>query len=301
MYDYLRRTPFTIYGGPAKRPRSIWLKDETRQETGAFKFRGNIAKLSRSRGHFNVVAASTGNHGLGLSTAARALGLSATVFVPATTPLKKQDGIRRAGAELIRVAGDYDSCEQAARAYSASHSHLYVSSFDDDEIIEGHRSLFREVDEAGIRFDTVFVPTGGGGLLSACIRHWGGRVKRIVGVESASAPAMKMSLDCRQRVYLPRAEGTAEGLLVRRVGEIAFRLCSQFRPQIVTVTDQQMEQAVRLLWQHNGIRAETAAAASLAAALSYPAPLGNCLCVVSGGNIDDEYFSRILSEAEAVG
>jgi threonine dehydratase len=295
IYKHISRTPLIPYSGPTGTWQHLWLKNETEQVTGSFKFRGNIAKLATLPAGTHVVTASTGNHGLGLSKAAQIYQLSATVFVPEATPLIKLRGIRENGAQTVPVNGDYATCESVAREYALSRGYTFISSFDDEGIIEGHRSLFKEIDEAHIDVDIVFVPVGGGGLISACIKQWGDSSKHIIGVQASLVPAMKLSLDEGARVTLPEVHGPAESLLVRQVGEIPFRYCSSYKPEIITLEFTEMERAVRLLWEYNGIRAEVASAAPLAAALSYTTSGVNGICIISGGNIDDDYHKEIIN------
>lgn len=287
-------TPLVPYAGPRGGWDAIWLKDETAQTTGAFKFRGNLRRLAACPPAQPVVTASTGNHGQGLAAAARVYGLPATVVVPARTPRRKLDGIRRAGARAVLLEGDYAACEAAARRLAAREGGCFVSSFDEDEVIEGHRTLCDEVDRSGVEWEVALVPVGGGGLITACLRQWGG-ARAVEGVEAAWAPAMSRSLAAGRRVTLDAAEGIAEGLLVRTVGRIPFRECRAHAPPVRLVTAAQVREAIRALWRHNGIRAEGAGAAALAAAAAHPRPGLRCLCIVSGGNIDDADFHAVLA------
>ena len=175
----------------------------------------------------------------------------------------------------------------------------YIPSFDDLTIIQGHRSLFAEVErEQEQPFDVVFVPVGGGGLLAASIQHYEGSNVKIVGVELDSAPAMARSLAQGERIVLERAEGRAEGLLVREVGSIPFQIAQKAHNlEMFLVSDEQIQIAIRLLWEHSQIRAEGAGAASVAAALFYPHTqrTQRALAVISGGNIDESYFQEALA------
>ncbi|SDY10884.1 threonine/serine dehydratase [Thermoactinomyces sp. DSM 45892] len=289
----VQQTPLILFKGLCCPWKEIWIKDETQQVTGAFKFRGNMAKLSKLPSCSLVVTASTGNHANGLATAAKIFGHTAKIFVPKNIPRKKLDGIKKAGATPILVNGDYFVCEEKARQFAMDQEAIYIPSFDDLEIIEGHRTLCQEIDQQGVKFDTAFVPVGGGGLLSACLTHWGSK-KRIVAVESVHAPALKLSLEHRQPVYLESASGFAEGLMVRRIGDIPFSLCNKYQPEVSLLPDEVIKSSISSLWRYNQIRAEGAGAASLAAAL-YDSHGGEaCLCIVSGGNIDDDLFQEII-------
>jgi threonine dehydratase len=288
------------YAGPDGPWRGILLKDETRQVTSAFKFRGVSAKLASLAPGTTIVTASTGNHGLAVATAAHEYGLMARVYLPVSTPSIKANAIFAAGAEIIEVRGDYDRCEAVARADAGAIDALFVPSFDDPEIIAGHRPLFAEIEEQAPDVDTVFVPVGGGGLVAAALDHFDGGRPTIVGVEWGEAPAMHDSLEAGNRVTLVPPEGGPEGLVVRRVGALPFEACRKRQIRIALVALSQIDNAVRALWRENGIRAERAGAAALAAALAFNLRSERtAVCIVSGGNIDPARFDEIIGSGDA--
>lgn len=289
----------TIAAGPVRTPvmrlaphgwGALYVKDETRQVSGAFKYRGSWHRLAGLPPGTRLVTASTGNHALGLAIAAAQAACPLTVHLPQTTPQAKAGKVADHAAEIVCVDGDYDDCEAAARSWAARSGALFVHSFDDAGVVTGHRSLYREVREQVGLPDRAFVPVGGGGLVSAGLLEWGGG--RIVGVEYAAAPALRESLARGRRVVLDEAAGMPEGLLVRRVGEIAFSVCSRHDLPVATVDDAAIGRAMRLLWQEAGIRAEGAGAAALAAAVAAPDPAAVAVCVVSGGNVDQAVWRR---------
>ncbi|WP_242319899.1 threonine/serine dehydratase [Bacillus cereus group sp. BfR-BA-01349] len=297
--DYVIETPLeemkyckhTSYCG------KIYVKNETQQTSGAFKFRGNVNKLSKYPTGTKVVTASTGNHAKGLTLAASVLGLKAIIFLPKLTPLKKIEGIiENIHVEIIFIDGDYTRCEIEAKKYALNNNLIFISSFDDIDIIEGHKTLCREIDCSNIQFDTVYVPIGGGGLISACLEHWKSE-KNIIGVELDSAPAMKLSLDSGERIRINECSGFAEGLLVREVGRIPFEICNKYKPEIMTVSEHSIKRAIKILWEENGMKSEGAGAASFAAAMEESKKrAGNCICIISGGNINDDLFSAIIND-----
>jgi threonine dehydratase len=283
------RTPVTTL--PAHGWHDLAVKDETQQNSGAFKYRGTSHRIAGLAAGTRLVAASTGNHASGLAVAASDRRLPLTVYVPKTIPQAKLDRIQGAGAEAVLVEGGYDDCELAARDAAARTGAIFIHSFDDDLVIDGHRSLFRESAAQFGLPDVVFVPVGGGGLVTAALREWGDQV-RVVGVEYDQAPALQRSLESGRRVVLDRAEGMPEGLLVRRIGEIAFETCTKYDLEVVTVDDVELQASMRVLWHEAGIKAEGAGAAALAAALGRADPQSRALCVVSGGNIDPAVWQR---------
>ncbi|MEU9372571.1 pyridoxal-phosphate dependent enzyme [Streptomyces sp. NPDC048255] len=291
-------TPLVSYGG-AHGWRELLLKDETRQRSGAFKYRGVWRRTGLLPAGTLLITASTGNHASALAEAARARGQHARIYVPATTPGAKLQRIAAQGAETVLVDGGYDECEALARAEADSGCGVFVHSFDDSETIAGHQSLFREAAAQGGLPDIVFVPLGGGGLITAAIRQWGEAGVRIVGVEHRNAPAMRESLAAGRRILLDSATGLPEGLLVRRIGRIPFDACRHRGQQVTAVDDDELHRAMALLWTRARIRAEGAGAAAFAAALRASGPGLRALAVVSGGNIDEPVWRRCLAAAGA--
>jgi threonine dehydratase len=271
------------------------IKDETKQVSGAFNYRGIRYRLASAASGRGMVTASTGNHAAGLAMAARGKMRDLDAFVPATTPAAKLRRIDRHGARLHLIEGGYDDCERLARAYAARHGLDYIHAFDDPQVIAGHQSLFSEIGRVAALPDMAFVPVGGGGLVSAAITAWGRLGTRVIGVEHCCAPAMAQSLRAGRPVSAQVLTGAAEGLLIKRVGDYPFAVCSDYGLAVETVDDSEIEAAVRFLYVEAGIRAEFAGAAALAAALRYHAPGKRALCVISGGNIDDQRWERCLT------
>jgi threonine dehydratase len=272
---------------PVGRWRQLLVKDETKQVSGAFKYRGIRHKIAAIAPGAPLVTASTGNHGAGLAIAARDHGCALHVFVPETTPRVKCLRMSRHGAMLHLVRGGYDDCADLAHRHADRHGMSYIHSFDDPEIVAGHQELFREVERVTEPPDVLFVPVGGGGLVSAAVEVWGRGPVRIIGVEHATAPAMLTSLAAGRRVTVAPGTGPAEGLMVRRVGAYPFEICAAHGLTVETVSDAEIQHALRALYRLAGIRAEYAGAAAVAAALRRGHPGQRALCVVSGGNIDN--------------
>jgi threonine dehydratase len=271
----------------------LFVKDETAQRSGAFKYRGASALIQQTDDRRPLVAASTGNHAGGLALAAADAGMKLVVFIPKTTPETKLMRIREAGAEAVPTDGGYDQCEDRARSYALDEGYRFIHSFDDNAIIDGHRSLFAELRHQVGRFDRLYVPIGGGGLVTAAIRELGNEV-RVTGVEHVAATAMHTSLAVGERVSLEEPSGP-EGLCVRRVGAIAFMEAYAYGLEVKIISDAPLNNAMRLLWTVAGIRAERAGAAATAAALTETDGLSvgsSAVCVVSGGNIDDAVWEK---------
>ncbi|QBD77658.1 pyridoxal-phosphate dependent enzyme [Ktedonosporobacter rubrisoli] len=302
FYQQVLLTPLHPYHSVKIPWKELYLKDETRQVTNAFKFRGTCYRLLCGLSAERVVtASSTGNHGLGLSMAARIRGLQAHIFVPTKTAHIKLEAMVANGATIIKVDGDYEQAWLASQYFAKQTGATYISGFDDYEIITGNTSLFSEIEaqhQGG--FDVVFVPVGGGGLLAACLQFFQKRNVKVVGVELDSAPALSLSLAQGKRVILEHMAGRAEELLIRQIGAIPFQIAQQAQNlEMFLVSEAHINQAIRLLWQHNGIRAERAGAASVAAALHYPlaSQEQKAVAIVSGGNIDEAAFQEALESS----
>ncbi|MBT2565110.1 pyridoxal-phosphate dependent enzyme [Arthrobacter sp. ISL-85] len=293
----LTKTPLVAVPGRAA---GIYVKDETEQLTGAFKIRGVSAKLLQDAGHGPVCTASTGNHGAAVAQVAKLLRRQAVIFVPSDTPQAKTERIVRSGATLRLFDGDYTSCAAAAEKWALREGATYIPSFDDPDIIRGHMGLFREIiEELDEEPSCVWVPVGGGGLLSASLLSMPSRT-RIIGVELEGADALRQSLAAGRRLTIEVPRGVAEGLCVRQVGALPFHIASLARVAVVAVSVGQLEEAVRELWYTAGIRAELAGAAAYAAASSYSSRIqGSHVAVVSGGNIDRALFDQILGTTTA--
>lgn len=288
----------------------LYLKDETRQVTRAFKVRGSTRKLERiGAAHgVTVVTASTGNHGLGLATAAAAKGTSAVVYVPAATPKIKLQALDEAGAKVVLVDGDYDDAHARAVEAARGVGRTYVSSFDDLDVIAGHRTLFDEIERVIPRPRRLYVPVGGGGLLAAALTSSLGKATEVVGVELDAAPAMHKSLIAGRRVLLPSLDASgAEGLMVRRIGAAPWDVASRARPRVELVNRTELDEATAWIWRCCDIRAEAAGAASVAAALRdtrsmSPLPRDQgVVCVVSGGNVGDVEWRSALERGSSPG
>ena len=300
FYRYVHITPLERFTGPTGRWNAIYLKEENLQKTGAFKVRGNIAKLLVQDKSFDaVITASTGNHGAGMSYAASLFGLRAIVVVPEKTSPQKVKRIREAGAELIFHGAVYDEAKKYAQEKAKSENLTYIPSFDDPEVIEGNKTIAREIhDQLPVLPEAIFLPIGGGGLVSAHLEMFASDPVHIIGVEEETAPAMRDSLTAGKRISLEHASGIADGMLVKSPGEITFEIAKAHRLEVRTVSAADIRRSMKLIRDHLGFPVETAGAAALAAALNDPEGGETCVCVISGGNITPEDFERHMELLE---
>ena len=280
----------------------LYLKLETLQRTGSFKIRGAYARLSRlaaAKPGAKVTAASAGNHAQGVALASHLLGLSATIFMPESSPLSKQQATTSYGARVKLHGDSVEDGLSAARELGPDWT--LIHPFDDDEIICGQASIGLEIIEDLPEVEAVVVPVGGGGLLAGvatAIKSKAPHVK-VIGVEPANAASATAALESGQPVDVKTRPTLADGTLVARVGERPLPLIRNFADGVVTVGEDHIAQAMLLLLERRRIVAEGAGALGLAAFLAGAVPeLGSkkTVLVISGGNVDANLIGRIIDQ-----
>jgi threonine dehydratase len=277
--------------------RSLLLKCESLQPTGAFKIRGAynmVAQLSEEQRRRGVVTFSSGNHGQAMAFAARELGAPAVVVMPTSAPAIKVEGVRALGGEIILEGTTSAHRRARAEAEAAARGLTIVPPFDHEWIIAGQGTAGLEILEQRPDVAVVVVPIGGGGLaagVAAAIKQSRPEV-RVVGVEPAGAAAMKASLEAGHPVTLAKTETVADGLMPVRPGDLTYAHVKAFVDMVVTVDDHQIISAVKWTFEHAKIVAEPSGAASVAAALDVSLHSALSLdrrdpivAIVSGGNI----------------
>jgi len=278
-----------------------FVKLENLQMTGSFKERGaanlllQLGPAERARG---VATASAGNHGLAVAFHAARLGLGAVIVMPEWAPLIKVTSARRYGAEVILSGANYDEAYGRAREIATERGLIFVHPFDDARVIAGQGTLGLELLEQRPDMDAVLVPIGGGGLIGGvalAIKAARPGV-RLIGVQAETLPAMRRSLETGMRVTLPPASSIADGIAVRQVGELTLALAARWVDEVVTVTEEELANAILLLLEIEKTVVEGAGAAPLAALLNRTLGLDgrNVVLVLSGGNIDVTMISRII-------
>ena len=245
-----------------------------------------------------MVTASAGNHGRGLACAGEALGIGVIVYAPQDAPVTKLEAIRRHGAELRCVAGDYDACEVEAKTWARDHGLTFISPYGQAAIVAGAGTVGLEILEDAPDLDTIVVPVGGGGLLSGvaiAVRAVSPRI-HVVGVESAASHVFADSVAAGRVVTIEAGETIADGLGGNLDPDaITFDIVRDRVDELVQVDDRAIEDAIRGLVAHEHLIAEGAGAAAVAALLSGRVrPHGRTAAIVSGGNIDAGRLTRIL-------
>jgi threonine dehydratase len=289
----------------------VWLKLENLQRTGSFKLRGAAARLAAlaieaaGAPPKRVVAASAGNHGLGLALAARAFGIDATVLVSAQTPEVKRAGIAALGAKVEVAGATYDEAEAVAKRRAADDPDLvFVSAFDDDHVIAGNGGLLaREILAQLPDVQAIVVPVGGGGLAGGIGVEVVPRGIKVLGVSPEANCAMRRSLD-EGRAFTTYEGGPtlAEGL-EGAVSERTFAMARDYFPDIVLCSEVGIRQAIVYAYRTLGILCEASAAPALAALLDDAAPVRGrrTVVVISGGNIEPDLLDQLLGGAVPVG
>lgn len=311
VYRFAGATPLERLVLPGPGP-EIWVKREDLSPVKAYKWRGacnRMAVLSPAEAARGVVTASAGNHAQGVALAARALGISARIYMPRSTPRIKQAAVRQHGGEWVEIhlAGDsYDDAVTAARHDEAATRAVYIHAYDDLQVMAGQGTMADEIVLSGKGpFDAAFLQIGGGGMaagVSTWLKtHW--PAIRLVGVEGSGQACMKAAIAAGQPVALEQLDLFCDGTAVRKAGELPFQICRQTLSEIETVSNAQVSQAIRTLWEGLRCVAEPAGAMGLAAVLKQrEAWVGKrVLVVLCGANIDFLQLGVIAQSLDSSG
>ena len=280
----------------------IHLKTENLQITGSFKVRGAYYKMSQlteeERSH-GVVACSAGNHAQGVALAATRNGISSLICLPAGAPISKVEATRRFGAQIEMVPGAYDDAYARALQLRDEKGYTFIHPFDDEEVIAGQGTIGLELLEQLPDADAVIVPIGGGGLCAGvafAIKQLNPRCK-VYGVQAAGAPSMRDALVNGEIGTLSAVKTIADGIAVKRPGDLTYELIKKYVDDVVTVTDDEVATAILALIEQQKLIAEGAGAVSVAAAMFHKVPIEGkkVICLLSGGNIDVTILSRVIS------
>jgi threonine dehydratase len=300
---FIRRTPFTFsYLLSRQIGCDIWLKQENRQHTGSFKPRGALNKIlslsdeERARG---IVAASAGNHALGVAYACRALGVAqADLFVQATASPSKIAKLAEYPARVHLIGSTYEEAQQAALAHVRETGATYVSAYDDPAIVAGQGTCGLEIIEEAGDLDAVIVPVGGGALIAGiaiAVKSANPRVK-VIGVNPAASPSALLSFQRGYALDPYDHEPTLAHGLAGGFGKTAFAVARNLIDAIVLVSEDEMKQAIVALIDSEQILAEASGAAGVAALYRKIELAGKVVVVISGGNIDAGTLRQILMD-----
>jgi threonine dehydratase len=296
------RTPLR-HSSPLSRVAGVetWLKLECLQHTGSFKLRGAfnaLAAIPASRRSRGVVASSAGNHGLGVASAARELGIEATIFVPSTAPAVKRDGIVASGATVDASRPDYDAAMEAALEHAARTGAVFVNPCAGDDLLAGQGTVALEILDDLPSLGAVIAPVGGGGLvggMASVLRSAAPRV-RILGAQSERTDAMARSLAANRVVAIGHEATLAEGL-AGAIDEEGLAIGRAALDGIAVVSEEAIGDAIAWLWREEELTVEGSGAAGVAALLTGALGLttGPVAVVVSGGNIDPARHAAVVA------
>jgi threonine dehydratase len=294
-----RRTPLIDVGGIDGEP-PFAIKCENMQPAGAFKIRGAynmVAQLSAEARRAGVITYSSGNHGQALALAARLLGIRAVVVMPETAPRVKVEGAKHLGAEVLFAGTTVLDRKTRAESEAAAHGLTMVPPFDHPWVIAGQGTCGLEIVEQCPPVSAVYVPMGGGGLISGVsvavksLRP----ATRVIGVEPEGAPKMTVSRAAGHPVTLPRTASIADGLLAVRPGDLTFAHVLALVDDVLTVSEREIEAAVKWLFDHANVVAEPSGAASVAAVLRQRAAADGIVAIISGGNVSPEDYAKYIT------
>lgn len=300
LKDVIRRTDVIMAPG-INRESEIWLKTENLQITGSFKVRGAYYKMSQltpEERACGVVACSAGNHAQGVALAAQKNGIKSVICLPDSAPISKVEATKSYGAEVCMVEGVYDDAYAQALRLRDEKGYTFIHPFDDEAVIAGQGTIALELCDQLKDIDAVIVPIGGGGLISGIaftIKALDPRIK-VYGVQAAGAPSMYTARRNGAVGTLDSVSTIADGIAVKRPGDLTYEICSACVDDIVTVTDDEISAAILALMEQQKLVTEGAGAAAVAAAMFNKLPIKGkkTVCVLSGGNIDVTILSRVI-------
>lgn len=280
---------------------SVYIKPENLQVTGSFKVRGafnKIANLSEEERAKGVVTSSAGNHAQGVALSSQKAGIKSVIVMPTVTPLIKIEGTRAYGSEVVIHGNVYDESFKEAIRLSQEQGYTFVHAFDDYDVICGQGTVGLEIIEELQNVDEILVPVGGGGLISgvALIAKTIKPSIRVTGVEPTGALTMKTSLDKGHVTELECCRTTAEGVAVRRPGDLTYSIANKYVDGIIEVTEEDMTEALLMLVEKHKLIAETSGILPLAALKKLNIKNKRVACIVSGGNIDVLTISSLINK-----
>ena len=311
VYDVASATPLELASNLSERlGNRILLKREDLQPVFSFKLRGAYNKLTtlpEQTLQAGIICSSAGNHAQGVALAAKRKEIRAVIVMPVTTPSIKVEAVKSLGGEVILHGDTYDDAYAHARQLEKEQQLTFIHPFDDPDVIAGQGTIGMEIlEQTNTRISAVFVPVGGGGLISGIAAY----IKavdpgiQVIGVEPDDSAAMRESLAAGKPVVLDHVGIFADGVAVRRVGDETFRLCRELVDDIVTVDTDQICAGIRDIFEDTRSIVEPAGALAVAGAKKYLADSGiqneTFVAINSGANVNFDRL-RHIAERAAVG
>lgn len=292
--NHIVRTPVAVLSGLVQ-DWPIEVKFEQMQHTGSFKARGAFnTLLSEPVPDAGIVAASGGNHGAAVAHAAQTLGHRARIFVPEMAGPAKIGLIRRTGADLTVVQGEYVNALAMSRDYERESGAMQIHAYDARPTVAGQGTLMAEWEDQGLEADTVLIAVGGGGLIAGALAWLEGR-RKVVAVEPETSCAMRAALKAGGPVDVDVSGIAANALGARSIGQIPFDLAAKHDVEVTLVDDASIAEAQSMLWNRHRQLVEPAGATALAALMSgayQPEPGERVAVLVCGGNIAPDPFMQ---------
>ena len=310
VYDLAVRTP--LQAAPALSAllgNTVLLKREDLQPTFSFKIRGaynKLVQLTNTEKARGVVTASAGNHAQGVALAARELGITARIVMPCKTPELKVLGVRSRGAEVVLQGESFPFALAHALQLAERSGCTFVSPFDDPHVIAGQGTVAMEIlrQQQGA-LDAIFVPVGGGGLIAgmaAYVKYLRPEV-RIIGVEPEGSACLLAAMRAGARVVLPSVDGFADGTAVAQVGAYGFEICRHWVDEVITVSNDELCSAIKLIYDDTRSITEPSGALAVAGIRKYVAThntRGKTLVAVnSGANINFDSLRHVAERVAA--
>ena len=281
----------------------VYLKYENQQKTGSFKVRGAYNKIMKRNGEgglSSVIASSAGNHAQGVAFAASSIGVPATIVMPRSTPIAKVSATEGYGANVVLAGACYDDAYAKACEIMKETGAEFIHPFDDEDVMAGQGTIALEILRDLPFVDMIFVPAGGGGLISgiaACAKQVNPRVQ-IIGVQADGAPAIANSFHHPEILSSESVRTIADGIAVRTPGSKTMEYINQYVDKMVTVSDADIASSILLLLERAKQVVEPAGATSLAAVLGKKVDIEGkkVVCVLSGGNIDMSFIHKVVEK-----
>lgn len=297
----LRPTPLLCHAPlNAETGLDLYVKHENHNPTGAFKVRGGLNLIGRlsTEERRGVVTATTGNHGQSIALACQREGVPCTIVVPEGNNPEKNAAMRALGAEVIETGRDFDVAREYVERLHRERGLRYIHSANEPLLIAGVATYALEIFEDLPDADVLLVPIGAGSGASGCalVRTWLGSHAKVIGIQAAGADAFARSWRTGTRVVGDQIATFAEGMATRVTFDLPFGILKQHLDDIVTLSEEELMNGIRLALRCTHNLAEGAGAASLAAAVRLRSTLEGkkVVCVMSGGNIDQATLARVL-------
>ena len=283
----------------------LYLKTENLQVTGSFRVRGayyKISQLTEEERAKGVIACSAGNHAQGVALAATHMGIKSVICMPDGAPIMKVENTKRLGAQVELVPGAYDEAHDRAVQMQEETGMTFIHPYDDELVIAGQGSIGLEILDQLPDVEAVIVPIGGGGLISGvafAIKSLRPDVK-VYGVQAAGAASMYNAYHDHKYETLEQVNTFADGIAVKTPGENTYELINKYVDDIVTVSEDEIATAILTLMEKQKLIAEGAGATPVAAAIFDKLPIKGkkTVCLVSGGNIDVNILSRVITRGQ---